>query len=120
MEENNILITEFMGYEWDKTNEVLKQNNFVIQRSIPNYNSDWNYLMPVVEKIESLGFYVSIRSNKYSNGNTITTIENNNEAWVAGNFQQIQITENNLKISKIQSVYNTVVEFINWYNLQGK
>lgn len=29
--------------------------------NIADYSSSWNYLMPVVEKIESLGFWVNIK-----------------------------------------------------------
>ncbi len=88
IEETNKLIAEFMGV----------QNNWKY-----NPNEDWSELMPVVERIEDLGYFVEI--NK----------------WVAVYYEIhkdrriIYLQQNG---SKIQMVYKAVVEFIQWYNKQ--
>ena len=85
--ENNKIIAEFMGATLIKD---LK------------YHLDWNWLMEVVEKIESLGYKVDISK------------------W--GNSQYCGIYLNGKKISgnetntKIEAVYNASLEFIKWYN----
>ncbi len=90
--ENNKLIAEFMEVKhlYSTTRiETLK------------YHSDWNWLMEVVEKIESLGNDVLITSNyiqiAYNEGENFIVIE------LEGNI-------------KIFAVYNACVEFIKWYN----
>ena len=76
------------------------------------YSTDWNWLMPVVEKIESLGefgYCVTISStwiriyNQIHNTDTIVDMDTFNS-----------------KDTKIQDIYNAVVEFIKWYNEQEK
>lgn len=65
-----------------------------------SYHSDWNWLMEVVEKIESLGNDVLITTNY------VKIIFDEGE-------QEILINEVNIKI---QAVYDACVEFIKWYN----
>jgi hypothetical protein len=65
------------------------------------YDRDWNWLMPVVEKIESLNFKTTIT-------NHICRIER-------VIFDDIVFSED---MPKIQAVYNACVEFIKWYNQQ--
>ena len=50
----NILIAEFMGV--GKHYEAQSSNMF------NQYHSSWDWLMPVVEKIQSLGYEVQIRN----------------------------------------------------------
>jgi hypothetical protein len=72
------------------------------------YHKGWECLMPVVEKIESINncsYNVII-----SQGNTAITTHNGKTI----------ICENEFIITKIESVYKTVVEFIKWYNKQNK
>jgi hypothetical protein len=64
------------------------------------FHTDWNWLMPVIRKIEELG----------------------NDVLITTNYIQISFDEgeqfiviDDLNI-KIDSVYNAVVEFIKWYN----
>lgn len=63
------------------------------------YHNDWNYLMPVVEKIEDSGFQVEILHNETAirQGMTLRTIVLTGDK------------------TKITSVYSAVVEFIKWY-----
>jgi len=67
------------------------------------FDSSWDWLMPVVEKIESLGYGVTIGMGTYV-------------------VIQDDVTDTGLKITKMTDnnklfcTYEAVVEFINWYN----
>ena len=105
MKKNNKLIAEFMGIETDEN------GMYRYTTSVDDYTTDdlsyfeysWDWLMPVVEKIESLGyefFIVEDRVNVSHNiYNSIQTI--------------IDLTSSG---SKINATYNAVIEFINEYN----
>ena len=104
--ENNKIIAEFMNLNlyksfWYKSNiatekQICKENNL-------KFHSDWNWLMEVVEKIESLGYRIEIVKH-------ICRI-------YLSNKETIIISENT---PKIEAVYNACVEFIKWYNNQNK
>ena len=114
--ENNKLIAEFMGFIADKSFEVklvdgintsyyYYKDDVMCLPETMRYNSSWNWLMEVVEKIESLGNDILITSNyiqiTYDKGEKFITIE------LEGNI-------------KIFAVYNACIEFIKWYNKQNK
>lgn len=63
-----------------------------------DYSSDWALLMPVVEKIEELGIVAITNVNC-----TIRTAD-------------LELIANVKSTSKINAVYNAVMEFILWYN----
>ena len=90
--ENNKIIQEFMNHYENMGNRGLL------------YHSDWNWLMEVVEKIESLEFEVFIE-----------TYEVRIELYNNTIFRQHTKVSNQ---TKIQAVYNACVEFIKWYNEQ--
>ena len=72
------------------------------------FHSSWNWLMPVVEKIESLGFDTRIQGiteDTFYQICEITDIVNNEITYQKTN-------------SKILSVWLTVIEFIEWCNKQ--
>ena len=102
--ENNKLIAEFMNLNlyrsfWYKSNiatekKICKENNL-------KFHKDWNCLMEVVEKIESLGYRIEIVKH-------ICRI-------YLSNKETIIISENT---PKIEAVYIACVEFIKWYNKQ--
>jgi hypothetical protein len=90
---SNKLIAEFMGVE---------DHQWMGEYVTPNYNTSWDWLMPVVEKIEGL---------RDKNGNAYRfTIDMCNA----------QIEETNIEILggafKIDTTYKAVVQFINQYN----
>ena len=105
MEENNILIAEFMGAEVEiwKAHERLGDNtsedawyayfdgNGVAVEELA-YDTSWDWLMPVVEKIETIS------------GKLPTHVGNipNDEDWESNNFLSTNIEE----------TYKAVVEFI--------
>lgn len=117
--ENNKLIVEFMG------GSCKKHENGHVYYTLPNhptidispyhvmddnvfYHSSWDWLMPVVEKIQACeiltmqGFNVIIY-------NRVTEIKCR---WSG---KLIALMQDN---TKIESVYTAVVEFITWYNKQ--
>ena len=112
--ENNKLIAEFMGEKLPYKNEQNKWE-FDVQGAGKisstniedlfrfmgyNYHNDWNYLMLVVEKIESIKgtqiFINGISCEIMFKGKTISKHFN----------------------TKIEAVYNACVTFIEWYNKQ--
>lgn len=112
--ENNKIIAEFLGYELEET-----MNEKVFVYAIPTTNnntdffkpnellfhSDWNWLMKVVEKIESLDYNFNITSGD-------ATALHYHCAIYQTSIYRIDGT------TKIQATYETVIEFIKWYNLQ--
>ena len=105
--ENNKLIAEFLGYIDNGCSEdgflMHPITNYDVEISGLKYHEDWNWLMEIVEKIESLGYRIEIVKH-------ICRI-------YLSNKETIVISEN---IPKIEAVYSTVVEFIKWYNNQNK
>lgn len=99
--ENNKLIAEFMGWEiYVNEPPVLLFSRGENIKSIGqlNFNSDWNLLIEVVEKIENLGRY---GFTIYKNSTNI-------------NGLPLPIC-NNKKDTKINAVFFTVIEFIKWH-----
>lgn len=135
MDIENKLIAEFMGYEFidgefkiphsDKTRnsdfsewcstygdiDGMFSVGYLLAPSNLMYHSDWNWLMEVVEKIESIvleevndtSFNVTIGATRYC------VIQDNN-----GGMLEV-IGEGK---TKIESTYKAVVQFIKWYNEQ--
>lgn len=108
-QENNKLIAEFMGLSikegvsyYTDENDMFPMNVEVKGVHLP-YDTDWNWLMPVVEKIESLGYEFFIVEDRikiaHNTDHSIDTIIN----FTLGG-------------SKREATYKAVVEFINQYN----
>jgi hypothetical protein len=95
--ESNKLFAEFVG-EID-----LKRHNNTFITSY-KYNTDWEWLMRVVEKIESLGYDVFINTCVCR----ITDVG-------LDMFEDIECFVND---NKRQATYNACVEFVEWYNNQ--
>ena len=108
--ENNKLIAEFLGYIDNGCSEdgflIHPITNYDVEISSLKYHEDWNWLIEVVEKIESLNYVFEIKITWCR----IKQIEN-------GNVIVLRWEEDK---TKIEAVYNTVVEFIKWYNNQNK
>jgi hypothetical protein len=104
--ENNKLIAEFMGFKLqDNPNErfynkwIINSNAYGGRYSFEDFyfDTDWNWLMEVVDKIYQTDLYY----DKYID------------------FNSSMIDSGKIKLStNIQNVYNQVVEFIKWYNEQ--
>ena len=109
--ENNKIISEFLGQK--KTISNFPQFGYMTSSGnwkdefTPNelkFHSDWNWLMEAAEKIESLGYWVEILGGMHNVCSIGLT--NNIESFIYLDSE-----------SKIEAVYNAVVEFIKWYNL---
>ena len=118
--ENNVLIAEFMGAEKiqypapiygiykfpvspDKKHTKMDAIYF-------EYHTSWDWLIPIVEKIESLNEIVSIENNSCIIVNNINTEAH--EWFTTMHNKNIDSG----KISKIEATYYAVVEFIKWHN----
>jgi len=112
------LIREKDIFRWYDPPEVVKIGRSIIWTEHPileytsakaHFHEDWNWLMPVIEKIEKTGCIVEIwlclgKGCRITKGNFKTPI------------QTISNTESN---STIGAVWLAVVEFIKWYNQQN-
>ena len=115
MEKNNKIIAEFLN--WEKI-DCRGCVDYVLPKSLAgpiyrfttrdmlDFDTDWNWLMEVVEKIESLGYWINLHGNiSYYN----FEIGNNDN-----NFKTIIGEED----SKFKAVYDGIIKFINFYNKQ--
>ncbi len=109
--EGNKLIHSFMDFK----TEQWREDRYL---GLP-YKTDWSWLMPVVEKIESIYdthhgyFQVHISSNSCS-------IQGTN-LWKAlkkdSKYEFVYMSDPNAVFdTKIESTWYHVVKFINWYN----
>ena len=111
MENNNKLIAEFLGLETIRFNKemyLLKWKKNLVQQkddTIFKFDTDWNWLMEAVDKIESKNF--SIEMNKQEEGDYQCLITKGKDII----FQTFSNT-------KLKATHNAVVEFIKWYNEQ--
>lgn len=69
-------------------------------------NSDWNDLMPVVEKLESLGYEVNI------NGKDCYVLQ--------PNYKGRPVTHCQNWTNKIETVYQAVKSAVKWHNTQNQ
>jgi hypothetical protein len=117
----NKLIAEFMGsrfYDSPTTDGRIFFNipilstggKYLVLNGIQELNemmfhSSFDWLMPVVDKIESVGYEVTF-CRKIKNNKCTCLIYAINRHFIADSD------------SKIESVYLAVIDFINWYNNQ--
>ena len=110
-EETNIMIAEFMGWK----NSLEKKNPEYCRWYHPSdlgimffpeqliFDSSWDWLMPVVEKIEQFEF----------NDGDKAFVKSFGENKVRINRFSLHMEE-----TKLASMYEAVLEFIEWYNMQ--
>lgn len=109
--ENNKKIAEFLGFKLQNNpNERFYKNYFtqangvwVNRIEILHFDSDWNWLMKVVEKIESLGYWIEIHGG---------TINRCLIGSINSSYESFEVTKN----TKIEAVYNACIDFIKWWN----
>ena len=100
--DNNILIAEFDGWKELKTIKgVYVKNGMTLSSSLYTkplfcYHTDWNLLMPVVAKIQD---YQCSTFRALAERQTVLTFVGS---------------------ANIKAVHKAVVEFIKWYNKEGK
>ena len=78
------------------------------------YHTSWDWLMPVVEKIESLKYTVRIDSDKDS----ISVITHACYIWDDPDLEYVAASR--LVENKLSAVYETILEFIAYYNAKLK
>ena len=118
--EKNKLIAEFMGlgkaepyYIEDENNQ---ETNLVFSTGL-KYNTDWNWLMEVVKKIEK----TTIREthgqfNENECESTISISIENTFCQILSNGAFLNEIISINGESKIEAVYSACVEFVKWYN----
>ena len=120
--ENNKIIAEFLSVKIHPC-ETIENFKFlpIEERGLYNgyfidelkYHEDWNWLMEVVEKIESLEIFD--RMGRF-NINT-KNFDENYTSFITDKDEDFIQCEGD---TKIEAVYNAVVEFIKWYNNQNR
>ena len=136
--ENNKLIAEFMGQwnvhdtngYWECSNCGEQWSAMMGENELPQihseclpdlilhakYHTSWDWLMPVVEKIEEIAM------------EEVKGVYKVHRFRVIFNFTQAEITDMSTGMTvgygdtgmKLESTYEAVVEFINWYNKNKK
>lgn len=124
--EENKLIAEFMGAKVKNCSGISIiefPDKSTCNLSDLKYHLSWDWLMPVIEKVESIGSTVEIHGTRnvfekinlhscrlhHSVFNTVT------DKYAV---DEVVLFKYNTKfnISKINCVYEAIVEFIKWYN----
>lgn len=100
--ENNKLLAEFMNWEYTIVNNTILQTTLI---SDLDFSKDWNWLMQVVEKIESLDHWVEILGGLQ-------------KVCLIGSINSSCESFKSVGETKIEAVYNACVEFVKWYNEQ--
>lgn len=135
--ENNKLLAEFMGYKLHPEiakdiyiNSELKDQMYIGQML---YNREWNWIMQVVEKIETTSYNVPQKFQRGFMKNTLTatgTIYSDYDdrkeflGWSSYCTLGTQTLWDSTMLSedvkrydnKIVAVYNACIEFVKWYN----
>jgi len=131
IQEGNKLILEFMEFPralkqvindtrvyYDVTElelpngvSIAAQEHFIFHRS-------WDWLMPVVEKIESLDFASIFMSKTYHGEFSIEISWETPTYHLKQNNKYFIIKDKAL--SKKESIWTAIVEFIKWYNTKEK
>jgi hypothetical protein len=124
---DNLLIAIFMGYKYyeGEPNDIDYQTLVIPGEKIrlcnTKYHCSWDWLIPVVEKIESL----NLREYNYNFDALVVQIEKY-ECWIYMELSLDPCYTINKKsfetkfLSKIEAVYSSIVEFIEWYNQYTK
>jgi len=119
--EGNKLIAEFMGGKFRKSKDKntlnkyfdLKDKGYFYYENEIRYHTSWDWIMPVVDKIEQKGCIVEISYSLVCMCR-ICVIGQKHE-----NTFNI-INDNNGGLEPIIAIYKSVVEFIKWYNQNTK
>lgn len=103
--ENNKLIAQFMGKDVLYETHIHHETTSKTKVTKMQYHLSWDWLMPVVEKIESC-----------FDGSVSVTIDGDDV-----NIEYSMTYRHNVfGYTKLESTYKAVVEFIEWYNQQNK
>jgi hypothetical protein len=143
--EGNRLIAEFMGWggdgyyttPFDNAGLCNGEPTHICNTENLKFHSSWDWLMPVVEKIEELGSYYVMSSKSYSrveftrynvkimfspNQKYLLHLEFKNytiddDEWKHPMFKHHIIKQFDFKKhGRLLAVFTAIVEFIKWYN----
>jgi hypothetical protein len=121
--ENNKLIAEFMGIK-----ELITESQFLaMEHKAHNptiieylkYNTDWNGLMEVVEKIEKLtpnNRVINFGISNVSISIFLRPLDVKIYSKRDADYSVEEIVSIETKGKKIEAVYSSCIEFIKWYN----
>jgi len=112
--ENNKLIAEFMGYETVGDGYIIPYDDTDNDYYLPEhlkFHSSWEWLMPVVEKIENTSV-----DNKDNSDSFFNVVIEAFECDINGGGNTIHANGH----TKKEATYKAVVEFIKWYNENNK
>lgn len=106
--EGNALIAIFMGYNVEIVNN---ERYFTLDDMLESlsdeelhYNDSWDWLMPVLENIEAIGY-------RWEIGMSSTSPHHYCKIWSIGTIEGV---------SPKDATWGAVIEFIKWYNLNKK
>lgn len=102
-------------YPFDR--RIIKDKEYVIVDAKGlYYRTDWEWLMEVVEKIESLGYHTTIQYRKSKGGNfhqLVVSLDHNVIAETLMNLEDIKKAESS---DKKEAIFKGVVNFVKAYN----
>lgn len=120
---NNVKFAKFMDWvetdikgEFYNSNEGWSNVGVINKRSFC-FHSDWNWLLEVVEKIESMQYFnseVQFSITKYEV--KIQAVTNGGSVIVSPCILSVWSTYRGRE--KMKALYHACLEFINWYNQQ--
>lgn len=126
MNETNKIIAEFMGcylvyddpinYPEGYWHNDSSERNYPTNIEDFEFHNNWNWLMEVVEEIESLGYITRITHRKSDVGFFHEMVVTNNSIIVAETLEKLTWINNAENYSKMEAVYEACINFINWYN----
>ena len=100
---DNEMIAEFMGIVYPKLDNVIVIDNVVIKEDELQYDTSWDWLMPVVEKIEC---------THDDNGDCFNVMMEAFECTISGLGLTLCLNGH----TKMDATYKAVVEFIKIHN----
>lgn len=119
--EGNKLIAEFMGGKFRKSKDKntlnkyfdLKDKGYFYYENEIRYHTSWDWIMPVLEKIEQIGCIIEISYSLVCMCRICVIGKKHEKAFNI-------INDNNGGLEPIIAIYKSVVEFIKWYNQNTK
>ena len=119
--EGNKLIAEFMGGKFRKSKDKntlnkyfdLKDKGYFYYENEIRYHASWDWIMPVLEKIEQIGCIIEISYSLVCMCRICVIGKKHEKAFNI-------INDNNGGLEPIIAIYKSVVEFIKWYNQNTK
>ena len=124
--EGNKLIGDFMEQMMLDVNVLYVFSELPIEKYPRKFHYSWDWLMPVIEKIDKLywrgfpilvnigssGAIISINKSSACGAKYVGESEISNTL----NFNYFNDYDGAIKITKMEAVYEAVVTFIKWYN----